>query len=911
MVRFSLSLVLAAIIVALAPKLYAQENQQTLACLTAVEIAFRIPDDEPDAYFWINIYNESKQTWEYEWDTDSWEPLSTFDQAMADNCIWTADLDMPNSNDHERQYTVLQGNEVYRFDFVRVIWDSAFPADTAVPDTTFSFTYYTCAVGGLYSDEIQPEERFFCNLPPNVGGDGDVIFTYDDGELHAGSSPFVTAQFGDYFGDDNWVIPYNGDILCADEDFDCDGFNQNGNPFLYRKRIFLMPQALPYITFADEADTMVPGGFAYEWTFGAPFDDVSLKFPMGTKLVIEGDLSAENVIFTESDTGQDWGGVEVQTGGTLTFEASMVKHAAVGLTVAPGATADLTDTEFWHSAEGIRTEGALTLTGGVAEGASGGAAVAVYDGGTAVISGAELRDSKVGLLVASDAGVAISGSVVRNNDTGIRADVVQAPGGPLFCRGGCPRSDLDVFDSFVYDNYGNGLSAYFANVEVTGTEIRDNGGYGVYASSSLIEDFRQNLVVENGANGTWAGTGADLFLSPVDETGENRIASNDGSEVVILQGGFSFLGDATGLTGDNAVFDPTPPPGRSPFLVRNYSETLVEANFVYWGSENGPPPGTIQEPVDTRLALPCDPTPFPLSPDDPRPCAIEAGPGGGGRSQALAQTIQATRQALASGPGAAGADSLVYRLGGLHRFDAGDASGEWGQTAVLLASLRGTLSQAGLSAAERAAAEAALQVEAVQALAAGEVMAAADLLLAWRGHVVSAEVVQVLRLVEAALRSRVGQYAQAAAVAQTAAAALPAGEARAGIEALAAHYAERAAETGAGARGVDPAQAGLLGEPVLAGAAARASGRAEARLDVYPNPAAGVATVVLTTGAASAASVAVFDVLGRRVAVLHEGPLTTGPHALSLDAARLPAGVYLVRATAGGAALVQRLTVVR
>ncbi len=56
---------------------------------------------------------------------------------------------------------------------------------------------------------------------------------------------------------------------------------------------------------------------------------------------------------------------------------------------------------------------------------------------------------------------------------------------------------------------------------------------------------------------------------------------------------------------------------------------------------------------------------------------------------------------------------------------------------------------------------------------------------------------------------------------------------------------------------------------------------------------------------------AVFDVLGRRVARLHEGPLGAGEHRLTLDAAGLPAGVYLVRAEVGAQALSARITVMR
>ena len=46
----------------------------------------------------------------------------------------------------------------------------------------------------------------------------------------------------------------------------------------------------------------------------------------------------------------------------------------------------------------------------------------------------------------------------------------------------------------------------------------------------------------------------------------------------------------------------------------------------------------------------------------------------------------------------------------------------------------------------------------------------------------------------------------------------------------------------------------------------------------------------------STATVAVFDALGRRVALLHEGPLAEGPHAFTLDAAALAPGLYVVTA---------------
>lgn len=71
-------------------------------------------------------------------------------------------------------------------------------------------------------------------------------------------------------------------------------------------------------------------------------------------------------------------------------------------------------------------------------------------------------------------------------------------------------------------------------------------------------------------------------------------------------------------------------------------------------------------------------------------------------------------------------------------------------------------------------------------------------------------------------------------------------------------------------------------------------------LSVYPNPFEHTATVALTLDSASEMRVVVYDVLGREVAILHEGRLTTGRYTMSFDASGLPAGVYFVRAEGDG-----------
>ena len=80
---------------------------------------------------------------------------------------------------------------------------------------------------------------------------------------------------------------------------------------------------------------------------------------------------------------------------------------------------------------------------------------------------------------------------------------------------------------------------------------------------------------------------------------------------------------------------------------------------------------------------------------------------------------------------------------------------------------------------------------------------------------------------------------------------------------------------------------------------------------VYPNPLVGEGTVRFALPSAQAATLAVYDVLGRRVAVLAEGVRGAGEHRVSFDAAALPSGVYVVRLEAGGASLARPFTVVR
>jgi hypothetical protein len=67
----------------------------------------------------------------------------------------------------------------------------------------------------------------------------------------------------------------------------------------------------------------------------------------------------------------------------------------------------------------------------------------------------------------------------------------------------------------------------------------------------------------------------------------------------------------------------------------------------------------------------------------------------------------------------------------------------------------------------------------------------------------------------------------------------------------------------------------------------------------YPNPFNGTTVVSSQLPVASWMKLAVYDILGREVAVLVNERMNPGWHAVRFDAAGLPTGIYFCRLTAG------------
>lgn len=79
----------------------------------------------------------------------------------------------------------------------------------------------------------------------------------------------------------------------------------------------------------------------------------------------------------------------------------------------------------------------------------------------------------------------------------------------------------------------------------------------------------------------------------------------------------------------------------------------------------------------------------------------------------------------------------------------------------------------------------------------------------------------------------------------------------------------------------------------------------------YPNPASDRAIVRYALPTAADVRLEVYDVLGRRVAVLADGPQPAGVYRAELRAATLPSGTYVVRLIAGGQTATQKITILR
>jgi subtilisin family serine protease len=117
---------------------------------------------------------------------------------------------------------------------------------------------------------------------------------------------------------------------------------------------------------------------------------------------------------------------------------------------------------------------------------------------------------------------------------------------------------------------------------------------------------------------------------------------------------------------------------------------------------------------------------------------------------------------------------------------------------------------------------------------------------------------------------------------------------------------------------LNPGYAGLLGAGRIDAAAAVGATTSSAprpdessSLRCGPNPFNAATVVAFALAREAAVDLAVYDLRGRRVAMLAQERLSAGPHEVAWDAAGLPSGSYQVRLVADGRVDVARVTLVK
>ncbi len=104
---------------------------------------------------------------------------------------------------------------------------------------------------------------------------------------------------------------------------------------------------------------------------------------------------------------------------------------------------------------------------------------------------------------------------------------------------------------------------------------------------------------------------------------------------------------------------------------------------------------------------------------------------------------------------------------------------------------------------------------------------------------------------------------------------------------------------------------GAWGPAAASGGSALVAGGPIGSLSAFPNPFGSRTTLQFSAAEAGPIRLVVYDVLGREVAVLVDGPAEVGTHDVALDAEGLPSGAYVVRLEADGRVETRRLTLVR
>ena len=528
----------------------------------------------------------------------------------------------------------------------------------------------------------------------------------------------------------------------------------------------------------------------------------------------------------------------------------------------------------------------------------------------------DIDGATVGVEVSAQ-NVTIDNATLTNNGIGVLTDYV----------GGTPlqnqRSTLTLENSTISNSGITGFHARHVNAIMRGTTITGSGFTAVLVENADLFRFSNNTITSNGTivgHGISVISGGDVtMIEKAGLNGYNDVFDNLNHELSVSAGGTLFVG-SVGVGGENSVYKSGG--AGAPFARYIYNGALgrsvtvtVMAEITWWGDGAGPPSTAFTGLVHYVPYLTCGPDD--ICEDPLGPGASSSARSGSGASSPrgrdwhtwLRGEILAARRALNDTPGAEGMAGMAHRLAHLQRLDRDNELAEHTATWALLRALRQRLNGHPPEAV-REVAIAALVSEVRAGLYEQDYDGARELLAQYVSEVMDEESRLVLDLASVSLLEQEGDYAFALAEITTIIAALPPeqadlarelGQAAAVIEARAEQQA------GGGVQAPASAVASAIGETVTAYALEAA----------YPNPFNPSVTIPFAVPEAAQVEVALYDVLGRRVAVLANRVFDTGRHTVRFDGSDLASGVYVLRAVmeaeAGGMArsFTQRLTLLK
>ena len=381
--------------------------------------------------------------------------------------------------------------------------------------------------------------------PSSSAGSSDIVFwvVVEDNET------LVKAKDGSNYYEDVFA---NGYVLPYDLSYYCQDTTSSPCPTGSITHIgyFLSPVAYVPSSTSGRTFTFAAEGTARvfeEWTTTWDIPNLTLRFPQGRKLIVEGELEADGVTFTEAASEQGWGGVAVYSGGTLDFDGVTVSDAEVGVDVySTGNT--FTNSFFTGNGVGIRS---------------------AYE---------------------------------QNYCPGLEACLIGDRSSFTLDQSCVTGSEYDPIDGL---DYGYGVWARGTDALITATTVEGNDAYGLRLDDADVA-ARRLLLTENGTGSMFFPDGAralsngDLTLASYFEgfpdrggvaLGLNSIRDNEDHEIS-LQDGYTTVGLVCSLTfcPDANRISESDFPGDFSLLIDNDTKEIIQAYRTYWATTPADPP---------------------------------------------------------------------------------------------------------------------------------------------------------------------------------------------------------------------------------------------------------------------------------------------------------------------------------